>query len=305
VADLGAGIYTMTCPDGSEVTWLGREVAGGIVTVGEPILTSEDGTAWTKVPNEVVLGDVATNGTQWVAVGAAGAILTSPDGVHWTSQTSGTSEDLAAVASNGNLWVAGGWNGTLLTSTDGITWTQRPSGTIYIVTGVATDGDDWVAVTGGDVILHSSNGIDWTSATVTTQAQGGYSDVATNGLYWVAVDFFGEVVVAQQPDNWQIVIDPDGDPNLDLTLRAVAVDPSTWAITGWDGTKSLILTSIDLAIWTKRAEFTNYLLDLGSNGSLWVGVGVAGAIVTSSDHGITWSGQASGVLDGLSAVAFS
>jgi hypothetical protein len=44
------------------------------------------------------LESVGGKGDQRVAVGSLGAIVTSPDGVTWTSQTSGTSEELTGVA---------------------------------------------------------------------------------------------------------------------------------------------------------------------------------------------------------------
>lgn len=60
----------------------------------------------------------------FVAVGASGTILTSPDGVTWTSRTSGTTQNLQDLTYGGanNLFVVVAASGTILTSTDGITW---------------------------------------------------------------------------------------------------------------------------------------------------------------------------------------
>ena len=76
-----------------------------------------------------------------VAVGYNGSIMTSPDGVNWISQNSGTKKDLTGVTWTGHLLVAVGFDpmdsnqpdssnkGTaLLTSPDGVTWTERNSG---------------------------------------------------------------------------------------------------------------------------------------------------------------------------------
>ena len=67
-----------------------------------------------------------------VTVGNAGKIYTSTDGTTWTSQTSGTSENLDKVRHNqisgaGGLWVAVGDHGLLLTSEDGETWATGTS----------------------------------------------------------------------------------------------------------------------------------------------------------------------------------
>lgn len=55
------------------------------------------------------------NGT-FVAVGWNGAILTSPDGVSWTQQTSGTGNSLYGVAYGNGTFVAVGAYGAILTS---------------------------------------------------------------------------------------------------------------------------------------------------------------------------------------------
>jgi hypothetical protein len=135
---------------------------------------------------------------------------------------------------------------------------------------------------------------------VTDTAPGAYFDVITNGVDWVAVSFFGEIVVTQQPDAWTQV----RDPGLGGSIRAVAVDSSRWAITGWDGAKGVILTSTDLIAWTRRAETLSLLNDLTTDDNLWVAVGTGGTILTSAD-GLTWTAQSSGVPDGLAAVALS
>ena len=51
-----------------------------------------------------------------MAVGRNGTILTSPDGVSWTAQTSLTSNALYAVTYGNNTFVAVGMYGTILTS---------------------------------------------------------------------------------------------------------------------------------------------------------------------------------------------
>ena len=65
----------------------------------------------------------------FVVVGATGKILTSPDGITWTSQTGGVSVTLQGVTYSEplGLFVAVGAVGTILTSLDGITWTSQTS----------------------------------------------------------------------------------------------------------------------------------------------------------------------------------
>ena len=76
------------------------------------------------------------SGCMFVAVGGSGNILTSTDGILWTSRTSGTSNLLNGVTSANNIFVAVGESGTILTSGDGTSWTSRTSGTSNALYGV-------------------------------------------------------------------------------------------------------------------------------------------------------------------------
>jgi uncharacterized delta-60 repeat protein len=70
------------------------------------------------------LDDVVWTGSQFVAVGDYGAILTSPTGSVWTPQNSATGLDLSAVAvANGQILVAG-QDGVILSSSNGVTWSE-------------------------------------------------------------------------------------------------------------------------------------------------------------------------------------
>ena len=65
-------------------------------------------------------------GGQFVAVGFAGVISTSPDGTTWTSRTSGVAWNLVDIAHNGTEYVAiAGVQQGIIHSSDGITWTTE------------------------------------------------------------------------------------------------------------------------------------------------------------------------------------
>ena len=61
----------------------------------------------------------------FVTVGGGGKILTSNDGINWTSRTSGITDALFSItySSELNMFVAVGEGGMILTSNDGIKWT--------------------------------------------------------------------------------------------------------------------------------------------------------------------------------------
>src|SRR5262249_56597762 len=73
------------------------------------------------------LADVTWTGSQFVAVGAAGTILTSPEGLTWSARDAGTGNDFQGVGFSSNRIVAVGIVVTAV-STDGTQWTSQPSG---------------------------------------------------------------------------------------------------------------------------------------------------------------------------------
>jgi photosystem II stability/assembly factor-like uncharacterized protein len=89
----------------------------------------------------------------FVAVGASGTVLTSPDGITWTQQTSIPSATLNAVTySSGRRFVAVAADGSVYYSeytNAGVTWTQAVA-----ATGIALN-----AVTPGGLYDYSAVGI--------------------------------------------------------------------------------------------------------------------------------------------------
>lgn len=187
-----------TSPDG--VTWTGHNpgILGGLdlhgvtwngsqyVAVGGEdaislIANSPDGVDWTHATGQDgELRSVTWNGNQFVAVGESpyisgyqirAPILTSPDGVAWIAQDSGTTQDLNDVTWDGNQFVAvgdGSLGGTeikaiILTSPDGVTWTRHDSSTTNDLKSVTYGANQFVAVGADGTILTSPDGATWTA----------------------------------------------------------------------------------------------------------------------------------------------
>jgi len=109
------------------VVWNGTRyvaVGAGGTFAGDPrtILSSTDALTWEyeSLPpalNADGLAAVTWTGSQFVAVGGFGNILTSPDGVTWTNDFTGTSGFFQAVANANGTCVAGGLFGLIMVDT--------------------------------------------------------------------------------------------------------------------------------------------------------------------------------------------
>ena len=254
------------------------------------------GVTWTARTSGTAqyLRGVAWTGSQLVAVGDAGTILTSPDGATWTPHTSGTSAQLYGAAWTGSRLVAVGGDGVILTSQDGAAWTPRTSGTTNYLLGVAWTGAQLVAVGDAGAVLTSPDGVTWTSRAsgVTSQIFGvagtpsqlvaGGNPVgpsmtvlsSTDGITWTQHPFSG--------NGW---------------LGAFTSAGGQFVAVGVVGT---VYTSPDGSTWTKRGLGVSDDL----SGVAWTGsqlVAVGGGIFTSPD-GISWTGRTSGTSSYLAGV---
>ena len=138
-----------------------------IVVVGNSgkILTSTDGISWTTRTSGTTshLQAVSYEAGKFIAVGQSGRIITSTDGISWTLRTSGISTYLFGVTYGNNNYVTVGASGKILTSQDGTSWTTRTSGTTNSFIGINFVEDLFIAVGESGIIFTSPDGRDWTS----------------------------------------------------------------------------------------------------------------------------------------------
>lgn len=105
---------------------------------------------------------------QFIAVGAQGTLLTSPDGITWTAQVSNSSNSLRGVAYGAGTYVAVGDAGAVVASTDGVTWVAaQPVPTTESLYSITFGPDaQFVAVGTAGTVLYSTTGVNgsWTAA---------------------------------------------------------------------------------------------------------------------------------------------
>jgi hypothetical protein len=137
-------------------------------------------------------------GPVYIAVGDGGAIYRNTTGgmtSAWTTESSGTVQNLYGVSYVNGLFVAVGAAGTLLTSPDGLTWTAQTSNTNnalrHVSYGVTSAGvGTYVAVGDAGTIVSSTDATTWTAQTIPT-TQSFYSVSFGPDLQFIAVGTAG------------------------------------------------------------------------------------------------------------------
>jgi hypothetical protein len=294
---LGQFRYTGAASDGTVVVVVGEGFSGGPsgFDSGFAVVTirNEDGT-WTgpTYPPGGGLTAAIWTGTQFVAVGGRGTILTSADGSAWTDRSLWMEQTIVSVAWNGTDLVAVTDIGRVLTSTDGESWAVRSLGDVpaqmyYLAPQAITWGvNGWVVVggyrEGSAIILTSPDAIEWTSRT--SGVVGGSSDVVWAGDRFLAAAGSKVVMGSADGRRW--------------TGHDVGVGTGIYKL-AWNGRlfvgvgNESIVTSSDGLNWTLREgrmERSPVGRDLANGRFVAVGSqhsGEYGLVLTSFD-GINW-----------------
>lgn len=270
--------------------------------------------AWTKQVSGTTrtLGSVAWTGTQLVAVGDSGAVLTSPDGITWASRSSGSTAVLEFVTWTGSQLIAVGRLGTILTSQDGVTWTPRTSGITGNLISVTWTGSQFVAVgrttlarpndTG--IVMTSPDGVNWTSRAY--GIRGGLNSVTWTGSQLVAVGYTYTVNGNITTTRRLVATSPDGVMWTSTSSSTSSLNKVIWTGNGLIAVgDNAILTSPDGTTWTARFSiYSQTLWSVVSTGTLYVTVGSSGTVLNSLD-GVIWTARNSGVTDGLYSITWT
>lgn len=118
----------------------------------------------------------------------------------WTARTSGTTQNLYGVAFVNDQFIAVGAQGTLLTSPDGVTWTARTSNTPNALRGVTYGVGTYVAVGDAGTVVSSADGATWTEQTIPT-TQSLYAVIFGPDVQFVAVGTSGAVIYSTTGTN--------------------------------------------------------------------------------------------------------
>ncbi len=228
------------------------------------------------------LAAVTFAGGRFVAVGLAGTILVSPDGVNWTGEPSGTSASLDGVAFGGKF-VAVGFNSSalvseVLVSPDGRAWTEvvSPLFARVFLEAVTYGGGKFVAVGTNGSILASADGIAWTSAASGTVAV--LHAVAYGGGRFVAVGEGG--VIFTSPDGTSWAHEASGTSG---ALHGIAYGGGRFVAVG----PNAAVTSADGVHWTAAGTGVSGMYAVAYGDGQFVAVGDRGSGFASGD-GSAW-----------------
>jgi photosystem II stability/assembly factor-like uncharacterized protein len=181
---------------------------------GYMIKGNADASSWSGVNLPSTYPDllaVTYGNNMFLAVGKNSTLLTSPDGIWWTSRSLPPPIfNITAVAYSGTLplFVVVGEDGAIAASTNGSKWTKHTSGTTAGLQGVLWQCSKFAALGLGGVILESSNGTYWTAA----------NPGITNDLY--AVGYSGNTWTALGNNIFLFDLCCNFDGVLDLDLHS-------------------------------------------------------------------------------------
>ena len=224
----------------------------------------------------------------FVAVGDAGTIVTSRDGVTWDTRISGTTDDLKTIAYGNQRFVATAESGKIFTSPDGVNWTPVAPTASYFR--ALTFGNNvFVGVLNSNKVLKSSDGASWTDLMSTGL---GLANILINSINYgfdtfVAVGGTGSIYTSVDGVAWVKRLSGSSDGLRGIAYgknRFVAVGAGTG--TGGDIVRSDEFPSADLSALTSSAGpltpgfsplLTAYSADLARN------VNIATVTPTSED----------------------
>ncbi len=246
ILDAKGDLITATAAD-TPARLASSGVNGQVLTVdtsastGLKWATASTGTTWTSRQTANGNGNlisIAYNGSNlYVAVGSSGVLYSSPDGITWTSRTSGFgSTQIQKVIYGNSVWVAIGNGGLISSSSDGITWTLRTSNfstnnfrDIHFANSlfVAVGAGGGATNTGG--LVYSSDGTTWTRKSQTLSNCGDtYNSVTYNGTNWLISTVGGATANAIYAST----------PSGTWTEFAIATSVSQCFVVTYDGTNT-------------------------------------------------------------------
>ncbi len=198
----------------------------------------------------------------YVAVGAAGSIYTSSDGL----VKSGTQLGLSSVAYGNGTYLAVGSDGTVLSSSTGTEWTihgQIDSTINSYYAGIVFGKNTFVVVSGGNIYTSQGNSVSWTKQYS--------SSMSLTKVYFENNQFIATT------DGEKIITSPDGIiwtersiPNWSFNFNSLCFGQGKYVASNSFGG---VYTSTDAETWTAGASIGDGIFGMAYGKGLFVAVG--------------------------------
>jgi hypothetical protein len=219
---------------------------------------------------------IACGNGVFVAVGDAGAMASSTNGVDWTAFNSRlTTNTINDICWGNGMFAAATDGGEILTSPDGSQWALQQPGAVSSLSGIAFGGGAFVAVGSSGsapMALSSTDGSTWTSSTpgqvtptCVTYANGSFLAVGN-----------GAMVASPDGLNWSTV---NASSVGDLNLERVCYAHQTFVGVGKSGEIATSTNGLDWVVETSWTDFN--LFDVAYGSDTFVVVGDNGTILQS------------------------
>ncbi len=223
------------------------------------------------------------NGSEWGYPNVAQSIDT------------GVTADLQGVASDASgTSLAVGNAGTILRSTDGIVWSALTTDITGDLTAIAWSNGHWVTMVNASEVYHSPDGLTWSAATVTNPTPDIFYDVVGDGSGgFIAVgSTVTSMVSSDNGETWTLIEPFHNDINY---YRGIAFDGnSTWVAVGDAGMIALSTDTGQTWAYATSTNLTNARLHGVAYGNgRFIAVGSDPVAVLHSDDGDTWSDDSS------------
>lgn len=263
------------------------QAAGYNVCVHENLFLSAGG-AWTlgtipSDPSDFAQDIIFANGLFITGGFATGTILTSPDGISWTTIATVGISTISTICFGAGIYVASNLSGQFYSSVDLVNWTLRATIATIQTWKIIFAGTQFVASNtnnANNVLATSPDGITWTSRTGTTNSQ--WQGIAYNGSIYVMVSADSHAMSSPDGITWTSRTIPIG------TYKAVIYANGIFVAVGLH----VVATSPDGITWTSRTPAASnywYSITWDNNSFTTVAISGTGNRVMTSPDGINWT----------------
>jgi protein associated with RNAse G/E len=293
------GDYTATIISDNDVVEIdnigyGKGTSGYLSSLSDiDFIGKPAGLTWTvtNLSLATIINNVVFGNGIFVGAMQSGSVITSTDGITWTTRDAGFGTTvIAAIVYGNDLFIVGGNTALISTSTDGVTWTTR--GTIFAsgyVNCLAYGNNLYLAGGNDGQLATSTDGTTWTTRTSNfTAGTTIINGIAYgNGIY-VAVGNSNRTTISTDGITWT-----SGSANFGASpngIQTILFNRGQFFIGGDSGKAS---TSTDGIAWVPfNPSTTTTIQRIAYGNGLLVATCQAGVLTTSYD-GITWVSKAS------------